>query len=151
MSGAPRSQLPRFATPSPQRSQNMRAIRAKDNRTTERRLRAVLKLAGISGWRSHPVDISFSPDLFFREHRLVVFVDGCFWHGCPKCGHMPRRNADYWSAKIRGNQRRDRRARRILNRQGYSVVRIRECALKRNPARCVHRISRYLRATHAAV
>jgi DNA mismatch endonuclease, patch repair protein len=55
-----------------------------------------------------------------REH--VVFVDGCFWHGCPRCGRIPRTNPNYWRAKIGRNQRRDRRTRSAIRAAGFVVV-----------------------------
>jgi DNA mismatch endonuclease, patch repair protein len=118
----------------------MRAITSRGNRTTEARLRSMLVRAGVRGWRIRPSGISGTPDFVFREARVVVFVDGCFWHGCPRCGHIPRTNAKYWTAKIARNQRRDRRTRRALRANGYRVVAIWECALKRAPGRCLARI-----------
>jgi DNA mismatch endonuclease (patch repair protein) len=62
-------------------------------------------------------------DAVFPTERVAVFVDGCFWHGCPAHGHRPRRNADYWRAKIERNAARDRRNDRLLAEAGWAVVR----------------------------
>src|SRR5438876_615623 len=91
--------LPAYAPPLPARSANMRAIRGRGNRTTERRLRAMLVRAGLRGWRMGSTAEIGSPDFAFPQERVLLFVDGCFWHGCPRCGHIPRTNAQYWSAK----------------------------------------------------
>jgi DNA mismatch endonuclease (patch repair protein) len=62
-----------------------------------------------------------TPDIFIPSLALALFVDGCFFHGCPQHGHIPKTNSEFWSAKILRNQRRDRRYRRRLRGQGYSV------------------------------
>ncbi|MHB8689421.1 MAG: DNA mismatch endonuclease Vsr [Candidatus Dormibacteraceae bacterium] len=64
------------------------------------------------------------PDLVFVRARVAVFVDGCFWHGCPTHGVQPRVNASYWSAKISLNKRRDRVADQNLVGLGWQAVRI---------------------------
>ena len=136
--------LPSFETPSTARSANMRAIRSGGNRTTEWRLRSLLMRAGVRGWRLRQPGVAGSPDFLFEELRVAVFVDGCFWHGCPRCGHVPKRNRTYWSAKIRLNKARDARVARSLRRSGYSVLRVRECSLKSSPDKCLVRIQRVL-------
>jgi DNA mismatch endonuclease (patch repair protein) len=64
------------------------------------------------------------PDIVFTRARLVVFIDGCFWHGCNEHGSRPTTNADYWAAKIALNKARDRRQKQALERGGWVVVRI---------------------------
>lgn len=132
--------LPDFDVPDAQRSANMRAIVGRGNKTTERRVRALMTRARLRGWKLHPARVAFHPDVWFPSPCLAIFVDGCFWHGCPECGHIPRTNTAYWAAKIGRNRRRDARARRTLNRAGISVVRIWECALRDQPERCVKRV-----------
>lgn len=63
-------------------------------------------------------------DVVFTRWRVVVFVDGCFWHGCPEHGTRPRSNAHYWSSKIASNQARDRRQTAALEHAGWRVVRV---------------------------
>jgi DNA mismatch endonuclease (patch repair protein) len=62
-------------------------------------------------------------DVAFTRRRLAVFVDGCFWHGCPDHGHTPRRNSAYWQAKLRRNTDRDRETTKALMASGW-VLRI---------------------------
>jgi DNA mismatch endonuclease, patch repair protein len=69
------------------------------------------------------------PDFVFRTERLAVFVDGCFWHGCPRHVTWPRQNAAFWRRKIEGNRARDRRVDRALRAAGWRVLRIWEHAL----------------------
>ena len=116
--------LPGFAVPPPSRRANMRAIKARGNRTTEARLRALLVRAGIRGWKLQALTFAGTPDFLFADKKIAVFTHGCFWHGCPRCGHLPRTNSAYWGAKIARNQMRDRRAQRALRRRGYMVVAI---------------------------
>jgi DNA (cytosine-5)-methyltransferase 1 len=132
--------LPRFASPSRVRSENMRAIRGKGNRTTERRLRALLSQSGVSGWTETRLRELGSPDFAFLKQRVLVFVDGCFWHGCDRCGHVPKTNAEYWTAKIERNRSRDNRVTHEAKENGYSVVRLWECELRERPQESVNRI-----------
>ena len=136
--------LPSFKKPDLVRSRNMRAIRSKGNHSTEWRLRALLVRRGVRGWVLHAKEVFGNPDFLFPNQRLMVFIDGCYWHGCPKCGHLPKTNSEYWTAKLERNKSRDRRYTRELRREGYQVVRIWECSLKRNPARVIQRLLRAL-------
>jgi DNA mismatch endonuclease (patch repair protein) len=114
---------PRQAIPA-SRSRAMSAIRGSGNRSTEGRLRAALVQAQIAGWRLNPRGVIGVPDFWFPDCRVAVFVDGCFWHGCRRCGHYPKSNAVFWRLKIDGNRLRDRRVTRILRGDGVRVVRI---------------------------
>jgi DNA mismatch endonuclease (patch repair protein) len=64
------------------------------------------------------------PDIVFTRQRLVVFVDGCFWHRCSQHASSPVRNSDYWQAKFERNVDRDRRNDRALAEAGWKVLRI---------------------------
>jgi len=141
--------LPKFRTPTESRSSNMSAIRSFGNKTTEARLRAALAQHGIGGWALHSKTVLGFPDFYFCREKLAVFVDGCFWHGCPKCGHIPKTNVGYWRKKILRNKRRDVLIRRALRAGGFSVLRIWECELKRSPRACVSHVTRALRASAA--
>jgi len=125
------------------RSAAMSKVRGKGNRTTEVRLRYALVKASISGWCLHPA-LPGRPDFFFFTHKVAVFVDGCFWHGCPHCGHIPRTNRTFWKAKIDRNQQRARKWDRILRAQGISVVHIWECDLKSHLQLIVKKINTLL-------
>lgn len=82
----------------------------------------------------HPSDLPGTPDILFRSAHLAVFVDGCFWHGCRKCGHIPATNSAYWAEKINRNRARDRRVTAQLRQRGFRVIRIWEHQLKIRPA-----------------
>ncbi|WP_457003556.1 very short patch repair endonuclease [Geodermatophilus sp. SYSU D00814] len=62
-------------------------------------------------------------DIVWKGRRLVVFLDGCFWHGCSTCGHLPKANQEWWAAKLAGNTARDRRADAVLTGLGWRVLR----------------------------
>ncbi|MGO1178839.1 MAG: very short patch repair endonuclease [Cellulosimicrobium funkei] len=63
-------------------------------------------------------------DVAFTRAKVAVFVDGCFWHGCPEHGTSPRANSEWWKAKITANRTRDRDTDRMLAELGWTVVRI---------------------------
>jgi DNA mismatch endonuclease (patch repair protein) len=64
------------------------------------------------------------PDIVFTRCRVAVFLDGCFWHGCPQHGEMPVSNREFWTAKIEGTRERDRRQTTLLEDAGWTVLRI---------------------------
>src|SRR2546425_3930783 len=134
--------LPHFKKPGQNRSRNMRAITSFGNKTTEMRLVSLLRERGVRGWRSQPSGVFGKPDLIIQRPRVAVFVDGCFWHGCPRCGHIPKTNRAYWRAKMARNKKRDLQSTTRLKALGYRVVRIWECQLAKAPSRCVQRILR---------
>ncbi len=111
------------------RSKTMSAIRGKNNRTTELCFRMALVRAGINGWETNVEDLVGKPDFFFRKKHIAVFVDGCFWHGCPKCGHYPKTRGKFWKTKILLNKERDKKNRRKLRRESIKVVNIWEHSL----------------------
>jgi DNA mismatch endonuclease (patch repair protein) len=111
------------------RSEVMSRIRGRGNEKTEVRLAKIMRKTDIRGWRSH-LPIPGRPDFAFRKQKVAVFVDGCFWHGCPRCFRLPKQNRAFWKAKIEGNRRRDRSVNGRLRRLGWKVIRIRECRLK---------------------
>lgn len=124
------------------RSEVMSLIRSRGNKATELRLIEIFRGYGITGWRrSQP--LLGKPDFTFRRERVVVFVDGCFWHGCPKCYKRPKSNRKFWDTKIANNRKRDRLVNRELRGAGWRVVRVWQHQLG-SPARVAGRVGRYL-------
>jgi len=111
------------------RSRIMAAIRSRGNTTTELPLAKLLWAAGLRGYRKHWPVVG-KPDFAWPGRRVAVFVDGCFWHGC-RCKRLPRTNTEFWRDKIVTNMRRDRRVSRTLRREGWTVIRVKECAVRR--------------------
>jgi len=88
------------------------------------------------------------PDFVFPQHRVAVFVDGCFWHGCPRHGRLPANHRAFWKKKLAANRTRDRQVNQTLRRCGWRVVRIWEHDLARRREWCVRRITRALDLPH---
>jgi len=86
--------------------------------------------------------LTVRPDFVFRKSRTVIFVDGCFWHGCPRHATKPKNNRAFWRRKLSANQERDRRVNRALRRAGWRVLRIWECDLAKRPENCERRIEK---------
>ena len=124
------------------RSEVMSRIRGRGNEKTEVRLAKLMRAEGIRGWRRH-LPIPGRPDFTFRKQKVAVFVDGCFWHGCPRCFRLPKQNRAFWKAKIEGNRKRDLSVNGRLRRLGWKVIRIRECQLKHSD-RVVVRVKKAL-------
>jgi DNA mismatch endonuclease (patch repair protein) len=125
------------------RSLMMSLIRGKGNKETEQTLLALLKRDKITGWRRHLL-LPGKPDFAFPKQKVAVFVDGCFWHGCPKCYTRPKTNRAFWDRKREQNMARDRRVDRQLRRQGWKVIRIWQHSLQKSPFVCLTRIHRVL-------
>jgi DNA mismatch endonuclease, patch repair protein len=118
-----------FVDVPPTRSRIMSAIRGKHNQSTELRFRMALVRSQLRGWITHPA-LPGKPDFYFPTVKLVIFLDGCFWHGCKYCGHIPKTNSAFWRMKIVGNQTRDRRNNRKLRTNGFTVLRFWEHSLQ---------------------
>lgn len=110
------------------RSEVMAAISSSGNLATELCLASILRSSGITGWRRHQA-LPGRPDFAFRRERLAVFVDGCFWHGCPWHCRMPKSRQSYWKPKIARNKTRDKAVRGLLAAAGWLVHRIWEHSL----------------------
>ena len=109
----------------------MRGNRSTDTRP-EQVLRSILFQKGLRFRKHHPVDTDLRrvrPDVVFTRQRLAVFVDGCFWHGCPDHGKAPKSNSTYWTAKLERNRERDIATTDALRRAGWRVLRIWEHAI----------------------
>lgn len=126
------------------RSDLMSRVKSSGNLTTELRLICLLKAARVHGWRRR-FPLFGKPDLAFPKSKVAVFVDGCFWHG-HACGRnlTPKNNAALWAEKISRNRARDIRTNRNLRNQGWSVLRVWECELRKSPAKCIWRIAKIL-------
>lgn len=124
-----------------QRSYNMSMIRGKDTKP-EIRLRQYLFSGGLRGYRLHYKLIG-KPDIVFTRKKVAVFIDGCFWHKCPKCFKGPKTNKKFWTEKIESNIRRDKKVNRELKKQEWHVVRIWEHELKKDLDRVYRKIGKY--------
>ncbi|NTF83610.1 very short patch repair endonuclease [Rhizobium rhizogenes] len=103
-----------------QRSYCMSQIRSRDT-APEMALRRALHWRGLR-FRVR-MKLFGKPDVVFTAARLVVFVDGCFWHGCPHHGKRPKSNQDYWTVKLARNHARDLEVTAALEAEGWTVLR----------------------------
>ncbi|MFL1902736.1 very short patch repair endonuclease [Streptomyces tauricus] len=106
------------------RRRNMQAIRSRDTKP-ERALRRLLHAQGLR-YRvaAKPLpDLRRTADIVFRPVKVAVFVDGCYWHGCPEHYVSPKTNPGYWSGKVAGNIARDRDTDQRLTSAGWTVLR----------------------------
>jgi DNA mismatch endonuclease (patch repair protein) len=101
----------------------------------ENSLASGLKANGITITR-YP-EIFGSPDFILRDSNLVIFVDGCFWHRCPKCYRAPKSKRKFWASKIKRNMRRDREVNRALKTSGYRIIRFWEHEIQENLTGCI--------------
>lgn len=128
-------------------SRRMRAVRQR-NTKPELALQRELRFLGLrftldaapegSGMRR--------ADILFRQARCVVFVDGCFWHSCPKHATIPKANREWWEAKLATNRSRDLDTSRKLKAAGYAVIRV---WAHENMERAARRIHRRIEATRS--
>ena len=115
-----------------QRSERMSRVRGQGNKSTEQRFASLLREFHVIGWR-RGVKLTGKPDFVFRAERMAVFVDGCFWHGCPRHRRIPKSRVRFWANKLARIVQRDRIVSRALRLAGWHVIRIWECQLKKNP------------------
>ena len=112
------------------RSEVMRAVKSKGNKTTEEKLIRIFRSNKMSGWRRN-YKIFGHPDFVFPKKKIVVFADGCFWHGHQCRNVTPANNAEYWRNKVQRNMQRDKSVTKALKKEGWRVIRIWECEIKR--------------------
>src|SRR5579862_5643579 len=125
------------------RSEIMARVRGRGNKATEMALAAFFRRHGIAGWRRH-VQVFGNPDFVFAKSRVAVFVDGCFWHSCPKHASQPTSNQEFWTAKLARNKARDGLVTRRLRQSGWRVLRVWQHELSLNNE---HRLLRRLRGS----
>ena len=109
-----------------QRSHNMSMIRSIKTKP-ELMLKRIMKLLGFS---YQPKGIIGKPDFANKKYKIAIFIDGCFWHRCPKHYIKPKTNIIFWKDKIRKNVKRDGAITKKLEKEGWKVIRIWEHDLK---------------------
>lgn len=90
-----------------------------------------------------------SIDIAFTRVKIAIFLDGCFWHGCPEHGTRPRSNADWWDVKLRQNATRDAETDAILRAEGWIVLRFWEHEAPANVANRIEAVVRLGRSTES--
>ncbi len=113
------------------RSEIMRSVKSKGNKSTELKLIEIFKKNNLTGWRRN-YPLFGKPDFVFPKLKIVVFADGCFWHGHNCRNTTPSDNSKYWTIKIEKNKKRDKLVTKTLKNKGWTVIRIWECEIKKN-------------------
>jgi len=111
-----------------QRSFNMSMVKSR-NTTPELFLRNVLVAQGFRGSKFYS-KLSGKPDIVFLKRKVAIFIDGCFWHKCPRCFVEPATNRRFWKKKIDSNVIRDKIVNATLKKSGWKVLRVWEHELK---------------------
>lgn len=111
------------------RSQIMRQVKSSRNKSTEIKLLQYFKEKKIMGWRRN-YKLFGKPDFTFLKNKIVIFVDGCFWHGHNCRNTKPQDNKNYWINKVKRNKQRDREVTKYLMDSGWTIIRLWECELK---------------------
>ncbi len=120
------------------RSEVMSRIRGK-NTKPELLLRKALWRRGLR-YRLK-IGLPGRPDLVFPGERIAIFVDGCFWHGCPEHSTKPKQNAVFWETKLALNIARDRKVNALLAEQGWTVVRFWEHQVEKELDQCIEQLA----------
>jgi DNA mismatch endonuclease, patch repair protein len=124
------------------RSEIMSRVKGSGNKATEKRFATILRRHRIVGWRRR-YPLFGRPDFVFPTRRISVFLDGCFWHGCPTHWSCPTTNRQFWQRKVERNKERDRLVNRKLKMLGWQVVRFWQHELSDAP-RVARRLMRAL-------
>lgn len=112
------------------RSKIMRAIRSKGNETTEVALIKLFRKNKVVRWRRN-YELPGKPDFVFPQNKLVVFVDGCFWHGHTCLKPRDSLKKGFWKEKIERNIKRGKLVNKVLRKDGWKVIRIWECEIEK--------------------
>lgn len=110
-----------------QRSNNMRAIRSQsqlENLVSKRLWRRGIR------FRKNVKGLKGTPDIVIQKYKVVIFIDSCFWHGCPLHFVMPKTNTDFWDKKIQRNRERDKEVNLFYTEKGWSLKRVWEHEIK---------------------
>lgn len=128
-----------------QRSYCMSRIRSRDTQPEVRLRKALWK----AGYRYKlKSKLPGKPDLVFPARKTAIFVDGCFWHLCPKHAVSPRTNRPFWDRKLKTNKERDRAVNKKLRGLGWRVLRVWEHEVEAGPERAAARLIRKLGEKH---
>ena len=129
-----------------QRRFNMSRIRGKDT-TPELKIRRMLYARGIRGYRVH-YNLPGRPDIAFTKYRIAIFIDGCYWHKCPECFIEPKTRREFWTTKINRNVERDQEINRLLEAEGWLVIRFWEHQVRKDAQSVVDMIDKAIQMNY---
>lgn len=128
-----------------QRSHCMSQIKSRDTKA-ELSFRRFIWKNNIRGYRLRE-KLRGKPDLYFPSAKLAVFIDGCFWHRCPRCFVKPKSKNEYWDGKIAGNTARDKETNKLLRKEGIAVLRFWEHEVRENTEKCYKKVKNKLKTS----
>jgi DNA mismatch endonuclease (patch repair protein) len=125
-------------------SRVMSANRGKDTKP-EILMRKALREVGIPGYRIHWKKVPGKPDIAYPGRKIAIFVNGCYWHRCPKCNlPLPKSNTDFWKAKFDRNKARDIKKKKDLEDLGWEVFVFWECEIKDDAVYAANQIREFI-------
>ena len=124
-----------------QRSKNMRAIKSQSQLENK-----VTKALWNAGYRFRKNDKSLfgKPDISIKKYKTVIFIDSCFWHGCPLHGNMPKSNTEFWEKKLARNKERDKEVNAYYKELGWNCLRVWEHEFKQDFHQAVEKIKHFI-------
>ncbi len=126
------------------RSEIMSAVKGKDT-VLEVEFRKLLKKEGLK-FKTNVNKLPGKPDLFFKDKKFVIFIDGCFWHECKKHFKMPKSNQFFWESKIEKNVQRDLQINKFYKDMGWKILRFWEHDVHNKPNILIKKIKKYLKS-----
>lgn len=122
-------------SPIPSKESTSRVMSANKGKNTkpELLLRKAMWSEGLRGYRLHWKKAPGRPDISFPKRKLAIFVNGCYWHRCPYCDlKLPKSNTEFWKMKFERNVQRDKEKVELLKKNGWNVIVIWECKIKKD-------------------
>lgn len=124
-----------------QRSKNMRAIKSQSK--LEDKVTKTIWQRGFR-FRKNTKNLLGKPDISIKKYKIVIFIDSCFFHGCPKHGNMPKSNQNYWRRKLERNKERDREVTDYYLSKGWNIKRIWEHEIKEDFEPTISEIEQFI-------
>ena len=95
-------------------------------------------------YRTNVKDVPGTPDICHKGKKVAVFLDGCFWHGCPECNEDPEKNSEFWQQKFENNQKRRNEVKETLSEDNWQILEFWGHEIKDDPLAVVHEIEKHL-------
>ena len=113
----------------------------------ERLMKKVLENVKLTGYKTNVSALPGSPDIVYPKYKIVIFVNGCFWHHCPRCyPNLPKTHTAFWNRKFIRNEERDIKRKLQLERMGWKVFIFWEHDINRNPNKLAMRVLKYAKS-----
>lgn len=138
-------------SPIPKNTSTSRVMSANKSKDTKPELifRKALNKNGIKGYRLHWKKATGTPDIAFPGKKIAIFINGCFWHRCSICNpSIPKSNIDFWNKKFQRNIERDELKFKILKEQGWTVVVVWECQIRKDLSSQIENLSKFVKLDH---